>query len=102
MKKEKRIPPHEIIYLRADSNYTHVFLSNGEHRLVCSTLKTFEHRYINLGFFRIHKSSIINLDFVKNYTPCNRGGRIELANNQIIKVSRRKNSALRTLLLTNP
>jgi two-component system, LytTR family, response regulator len=97
----KKIFPDEILYLKGSHNYSQVFLTNGKTLLVSTTLKTLESRFKNNRFFRTHKSSLINLDFVKSYIYDLDGGEIELTNNQTIAVSRRKNRILKTLLFTN-
>lgn len=94
----KKIYPNEIIYCKGEANYSQIFLTNGKKLLVSTTLKTLENRFKNEGFFRTHKSSIVNLDFVKNYFSDFDGGTIELSNNQTIEVSRRKNRILKNLL----
>ncbi len=94
----KKVFPHDIIYLKANANYSEVYLVNGKHLLVSTTLKKLENRFLNLGFFRTHRSSLINLSFVKNYTSYFDGGVIELSNNETIIVSRRKNRILKTLI----
>lgn len=97
----KKVFPNEIVYFKGDANYSQIYLTNGKQILVSTTLKTLESRFLNLGFFRTHKSSIINLSFVKNYVSYFDGGQIELSNNQTIIVSRRKNRILKTLILSN-
>jgi two-component system, LytTR family, response regulator len=98
----KKFRPQEIIYLKGEVNYSYIYLISGERLLVCTTLKTLENRFKNAGFFRAHKSSLINLDFIKNYIYDVNGGKIELLNNETIEVSRRKNRILKTLLIVNP
>ncbi len=97
----KKIFPNEILYLKGSHNYSQVFLTNGKTLLVSTTLKTLESRFKNLGFFRTHKSSLINLGFVKSYIQDLYGGEIELTNNQLIIVSRRRNRMLKTILTSN-
>lgn len=58
---------NEIVYCEANSNYTSIFLSNGQQMLVSRTLKEFDDSLSERFFFRIHHSHLINLDFVKKY-----------------------------------
>ena len=81
----------EILYLESDSNYTHVYYKNGNRELVSKTLKEFESNLPQNLFCRIHHSSIINLDSVKEYIK-GRGGQIILTNNKVLKVSQNKKS----------
>lgn len=98
----KKVFPTEIIYLKGDANYSQIYLANGKQILVSTTLKTLESRFLNLGFFRTHKSSLINLSCIKSYVSYFDGGQVELSNNEIITVSRRRNRILRALISVKP
>lgn len=98
----KKAFPHDIIYLKANANYSEIYLTNGQQLLVSTTLKKLESRFLDLGFFRTHRSSLINLSFVKSYSSNFEGGIIQLANNETIIVSRRKNKILRKFNLNKP
>ena len=57
---------HEIIYLKSSSNYTIIKMSDGSRYTSSKHLKTFEEATdSNPDFLRIHRSSIINKNFVK-------------------------------------
>jgi DNA-binding LytR/AlgR family response regulator len=94
----KKLAPQEILCLRGEINYTYVFLRNGSKILVCTTLKALESRFNAHGFFRVHKSALVNLDYIESYKYDENGGEITLPNDLIINVSRRKNRILRTLI----
>lgn len=53
----------EILYLKGFDNLTTIFLTKNRKITVAKTLKHFEDELQN-GFFRIHKSFIVNLQFV--------------------------------------
>ncbi len=53
----------DIIYLKADNNTTDFFLKDGSMVTSCSTLKKFETELPNI-FVRIHKSYMINVQYV--------------------------------------
>ncbi len=57
----------EIMYCKGDGRYTKLFLDNGVWHLCAKTLKTYEMILPVKDFFRIHKSCIVNLDFIKEY-----------------------------------
>jgi two-component system LytT family response regulator len=62
------IEVNEIIMLEADGAYTRVFLANGSNLYVSKKLKFFEELLAKRKtFFRIHRSHLINLNFVKKY-----------------------------------
>jgi len=62
-KDYKYINIDEILYLKADNNSTDFYLSCGKVISAFKTLKTFEDRLPN-NFLRIHKSYIINKDYI--------------------------------------
>jgi two-component system LytT family response regulator len=79
----------DIIRLESDSNYTQVFLTDGSKLVVSKTMKEFE-PYLNEDtFFRIHRSHIINVNFVKGYNSKD-GGYAVLKDESMIEISRSK------------
>ena len=57
------LPFEKLEVLLADGNYTSIALTSGERILISRTMKTFEGQLDN-RFYRIHKSSIVNLEFL--------------------------------------
>lgn len=76
---------NEIVRIQADGNFSLVFLSNGEKKMVCRFLKHFED-ILEKPFLRVHRSHIINLNFVKAYTKGN-GGFLTMQDDMEIEVS---------------
>lgn len=76
---------NEIIRIQADGNFSLVFLKNGEKKMVCRFLKHFED-ILGTPFLRVHRSHIINLNFVKSYTKGN-GGFLTMQDDMEIEVS---------------
>lgn len=62
----------EILFLRADNNTTDFYMSNGDTVSAYKTLKTFEN-VLPKNFLRIHKSYIVNKNYVNrvNYATLN-------------------------------
>lgn len=58
----------EIIRIEAEGNYSKIFLTHGKCRMVTKTLKDFEDSLPEQSFFRVHKSHIVNLKYVKEYS----------------------------------
>ena len=56
-----------ILYCRATQSYTTFTLSDGKEIMVSKTLKSYENLLSSEGFFRIHKSWLINLQHAKGY-----------------------------------
>jgi len=53
------IPVNQIVYLKADNNYTEIYLMGNRFIQAFSTLKSFQQR-LPLHFWRVHKSYLIN------------------------------------------
>lgn len=78
----------DIVRCEADSNYTVLHLVGGEKHLVSKTLKEFEIQLSGNRFFRIHKSHLINMQYLKKYTRGD-GGTVTMIDNTQLDVSRR-------------
>jgi len=77
----------DIVWLEASDNYTNLFL-NGQKKIVASkTLKEFEAILPSIDFFRIHRSALINVNFVKEYSN-NEGGEVILSDGTHVQVSK--------------
>jgi two-component system LytT family response regulator len=97
--KPKNYPlVEDIIYLKADSNYTLFYLQNGQVFISSKTLKQthLEHQF-NL-FLRVHKSYLLNPDFIDSILKDSNKLTIILKNGTKINVSRRKAIALQEYL----
>ncbi len=87
----------EILRCESDNNYTFFFLHSGERILVSRTLKEYEELLEPLGFFRVHKSHLINLQYIRKYKR-GEGGTVTMEDGSQIEVSRRrKDDFLRAL-----
>lgn len=78
-----------LMYLEADSNYTILHLSGLDKIVATRTLGEFEKILDNPMFFRIHKSVIINLNFLKAYSSYE-GNFAILTDGTSLNISRRK------------
>lgn len=81
----------DIIHIAADSNYSIFYLQNKDKITVSKVLKEYEEILPDNQFVRIHKSSIVNLNYVKEYNSRN-GLEVILKNGEKIAVSRRRAS----------
>ena len=79
----------ELMYLQADSNYTILHLSGLDKIVATRSLGEFEKMLENPIFFRIHKSTIINMDYLKAYSSY-QGNYAELTDGTRLSISRRK------------
>ncbi len=74
-----------IVKLQAKGNFTEVQLTDGSLKLICKFLKHFDD-LLDVPFIRVHRSFIINLDFVKSYSK-SAGGFLTLQDGTEIEVS---------------
>jgi two-component system LytT family response regulator len=79
----------DLMYLQADSNYTILHLSGLDKIVATRSLGEFEKILENPMFFRIHKSTIINMNFLKAYSSYE-GNFAELTDGTRLSISRRK------------
>lgn len=79
----------DILRVEANGRYAKFYLLNKETILVSKTLGDFEEILSANQFFRIHDSSIINLNHVKKYIRGD-GGTVLLSDNTELDVARRR------------
>jgi two-component system LytT family response regulator len=82
----------DISYLQADSNYTILHRVNLQKLVVSKTLKDFEDILQDKGFMRVHKSNIVNLRYVKEFSTLE-GGIIRMHDGGEVCISRRMQDA---------
>ena len=82
----------DILYCKADDNYTEVYLE--DRRIVVSkTLKYFEEALSPFHFVRIHKSYLVNINAVMRYKK-GKGGSVVISNGKELSVSASKKQEL--------
>ncbi len=79
----------DIIRLEAEGCYTKVIFKDGKNTIVSRTLKDFEETIPKEKFFRIHKSHLINLKYIKDYSNIS-GNFITMTDGSKIEISRRR------------
>jgi two-component system LytT family response regulator len=79
----------EIMYCKAESNYTHVVLQSGKKILVAKTLKEIDDTLSGKDFFRIHASFLVNLNHISRFVKGD-GGYIIMPDETQITISRSK------------
>ena len=81
----------DILYCKADDNYTEIYLENKK-ILVSKTLKYFEEALSGFPFSRIHKSYLVNVNEVVKYRK-GKGGSVVISNGKELLVSASKKKA---------
>ena len=85
----------EIIFCKADDNYTEIHFENSK-KVVSKTLKHFEEVLREYPFARIHKSYLVNINHITKYKK-GKGGSVELINGKEVLVSASKKGNLISL-----
>lgn len=88
--------PKDIIRLEGESNYTRFFFANHKPVLVSKTLKEYEELLAAYDFIRVHKSYLVNRNYVQHM---DREGLLWLTDGSHILVSRRKKDEVMKELL---
>jgi two-component system, LytTR family, response regulator len=80
---------NDIVFIRGENNYSEFKLVNGSKMLVSKTLSSVEDILDMEVFFRIHKSFIINLQYVASFKKAD-GGDLIMTDGTSIPISRNK------------
>jgi two-component system LytT family response regulator len=75
-----------IVHCDAEDNFTRFHFESAPPLLICRTLKYFEDVLRDHRFFRIHRSHLINPDFVIRYSK-GKGGSVTMKNNVELEIS---------------
>ena len=84
---------HEIIRCESSRNYTDFHLVGDRKVTATKALKEFEDLLLPTGFFRIHKSHVINMNHVSRYIK-GRGGELVMVDGGVLPVSRERKDPL--------
>ena len=87
------IQAQEVIHCQSDDNFTRFNLENKQKLMICRTLKYYQEILEPLGFLRIHKSHLVNLERVRKYIKGS-GGFVVMSNGAELPVSPRQKPIL--------
>ena len=91
------IPFSDIIKCQADRAYCNFHIKNGKTIIVSKSMKEFEQVLLNQNFVKVHKSTIVNINFVSKYIS-GRGGYLKMIDDSLVTVSVRKKDELMKIL----
>ena len=83
----------DIVHCESDNNYTNFHLIDGLKLLVSRTLKEYDEMLSSSGFYRTHKSHLVNVKYIVEYIK-GEGGIVKLENGDHVEVSRRRKDGL--------
>lgn len=77
----------DVVYIKADGSYADIVLVDKSKKTVAKNLKDFQEKLYDRGFFRTHKSYLVNLKHIKKYLKKD-GGSLEMADGSIVMIAR--------------
>ena len=86
-----------IIRCESDVNYTRIYLLNEKPLFVSKTLSNIEEKIDSKSFIRIHKSHLVNLNYLRKFVKSD-GGYVVMDDGTQVPVSRRKKEDLTQIL----
>lgn len=89
----------QIIRCEADRNYTCFLLNGGKKVLIPRTLKSYEEILVPAGFFRVHNSHLINIQYIGEYRRRKKGGIVFLKDGTEIPVSESRKISFQQMFL---
>lgn len=89
----KKVLLQNVVLLKGNVNYTTFILEHGREKVVAHTLKFFEDYLETRGFLRVHRSFMINPNFVKEYNEEQEF--VTMVNGHKAMIARRRKSILK-------
>jgi two-component system LytT family response regulator len=87
----------KIVRIQSISNYSKLFFRDGRTLVVAKILGWFEQQLQSRDFVRVHRTHLVNTDYICQYRADKGGSKLELTNGEQIDVSRRKAGFLKLL-----
>ena len=78
----------QIAHLKTWGSYTEIYLTNNKKIVLSNSITTYEEHLIKHHFYRIHKTSLVNLNYIEQYS--HKTKKVTLKNGEEIEVARRK------------
>ncbi|OEK07643.1 LytR/AlgR family response regulator transcription factor [Roseivirga misakiensis] len=91
---------HEIVRLEAQGSYTKFMIKGGQTILISKNIKEYDAMLNTHGFFRCHKSHLVNINFIQSYSRY-AGEKLLLTDQSEIPLAQRKKDLLMKTLKTH-
>ena len=91
------IDANQIIRIAGNGNYSDIYLADGKKKTISKTLKFFEKLEENKNIIRVHKSHIVNTNYIAAYKK-GRGGVLVMVDQSEVEVSARLKATLLAVL----
>ncbi len=93
--KEFIVNLREVEWMEASGNYVNLHIKERIYP-IRKTLSAFADEVSEKGFCRIHRSHMVNIDFVESITPSSSGdGEVQLKSGKVLNLSRRYKEAIK-------
>lgn len=89
---EIRLPLKNILRIEGERNYSYIYLAGGKKKLTTKTLGDLEEILTDKGFFRSHKSHLVNISHVKSQPT---SVSVLLSDETVIPIARRKKESFK-------
>ncbi|MEZ4910777.1 MAG: LytTR family DNA-binding domain-containing protein [Saprospiraceae bacterium] len=86
--------PEDILYVQSVGNYSEIYYSDGNKKLLARTLKDIEKRLPHHSFFRIHRSYVVNAYHIKKVCMSIDACCVHITGNHTLPISREKRKLL--------
>jgi two-component system LytT family response regulator len=91
------VKPSEIVYCKADGNYSVIYFTGNKKEMVSKKIKEIEAIIGSDHFYRVHNSYLVNLNYIKEYVK-NDGHHLVLDDGTFIPVARSRKDTLLDML----
>lgn len=88
------IKKQDITRVEGEGSYSVLFVNDGKSYIISQNLGSVEEKLPARDFLRVHKSTIINLNCIKNFLSTNTS-EVEMKDGSLVQVSRRSRSVLK-------
>ena len=89
---------NDIIFIESRNNGTNIISKSGRKIKSNETLKKYEEDLVNSNFYRVNRSYLINIDYVKTFTDINNCSQIEMVDGSIVHLPHSRKSELIRLM----
>jgi DNA-binding LytR/AlgR family response regulator len=92
----KKVLVNNVVLLKGDVNYTTFHLLHGKEKMVARSIKFFEKFLETHGFLRVHRSFMVNPNYIQEYNQERES--LTMKNGQEAIISRRRKYTLGSLV----
>lgn len=92
----KKVLVNNVVLLKGDINYTTFYFKYGETKTLPRTIKFFETFLETHGFLRIHRSFMVNPNYIESYNQEHEI--LTMTNGQSANISRRRKHTLKGMI----